>query len=79
VNRYSPSGLVIGLAERHVADAEEVVGVAERRAVFAAASSILGQIARRLNEDGTATAQGGRNWWPSTVRDVLSWTSREGR
>ena len=29
-----PSVLVIGLAERHVADVEEEVGVAERRAVF---------------------------------------------
>jgi Recombinase len=31
----------------------------------------LGQIARRLNADGTPTSQGGRQWWPSTVRAVL--------
>lgn len=31
----------------------------------------LGEIARRLNHDGVPTAQGGRQWWPSTVRDVL--------
>jgi hypothetical protein len=31
----------------------------------------LGQIARRLNADGVNTAQGGRQWWPSTVRSVL--------
>lgn len=28
-------------------------------------------IARRLNDDGTPTAHGGRQWWPSTVRAVL--------
>lgn len=27
-------------------------------------------IARRLNEDGVATAQGGDCWWPATVRGV---------
>jgi hypothetical protein len=31
----------------------------------------LGQIARDLNEAGIPTAQGGRQWWPSTVRTVL--------
>jgi len=29
------------------------------------------QIARRLNLDGIPTAQGGRQWWRSTVRAVL--------
>lgn len=52
--------------------------VARIRAEHADGTS-LGQIARRLNEDTIATAQGGRKWWPSTVRDVLSRTSREGR
>jgi Recombinase len=32
----------------------------------------LAEIARRLNWDGIPTAQGGRQWWPSTVRAVLS-------
>jgi hypothetical protein len=32
----------------------------------------LGEIARRLNADGAPTAQGGRQWWPSTVRSVLA-------
>lgn len=31
----------------------------------------LGEIACRLNHDGIPTAQGGRQWWPSTVRAVL--------
>ena len=31
----------------------------------------FGEIARGLNADGVPTAQGGRQWWPSTVRAVL--------
>lgn len=31
----------------------------------------LGQIARGLNHDRVPTAQGGRRWWPSTVRVIL--------
>lgn len=31
----------------------------------------LSQIARELNADAVATSQGGRQWWPSTVRAVL--------
>jgi hypothetical protein len=31
----------------------------------------LGEIARGLNADGVGTSQGGRQWWPSTVRAVL--------
>jgi hypothetical protein len=31
----------------------------------------LGEVARRLNRDDIPTAQGGRQWWPSTVRAVL--------
>jgi hypothetical protein len=31
----------------------------------------LGEIARALNADGVPTSQGGRQWWPSTVRAVL--------
>lgn len=31
----------------------------------------LGAIASELNLDGVPTAQGGRQWWPSTVRTVL--------
>ncbi len=34
--------------------------------------SSLAEIARRLNRDGIPTGQGGRQWWPSTVRIVLS-------
>src|SRR4051794_30199036 len=33
--------------------------------------SSLGEIAHGLNADGVRTAQGGRQWWPSTVRSVL--------
>jgi hypothetical protein len=32
----------------------------------------LAEIARRLNADGTPTAHGGAQWWPSTVRAVLA-------
>jgi hypothetical protein len=31
----------------------------------------LAAIARSLNADGVPTSQGGRQWWPSTVRAVL--------
>lgn len=31
----------------------------------------LAAIAERLNRDGIPTGQGGRQWWPSTVRTVL--------
>jgi hypothetical protein len=32
----------------------------------------LAEIARRLNVDRVPTAQGGRQWWPSTIRAVLA-------
>ncbi|HEX5468274.1 MAG TPA: recombinase family protein [Gaiellaceae bacterium] len=32
----------------------------------------LGQIARGLSADGVPTSQGGRQWWPSTIRAVLA-------
>ncbi len=35
----------------------------------------LGEIARRLDADGVKTSQGGRRWWPSTVRAVLAGSS----
>lgn len=44
--------------------------VARIRKEYANASS-LAEIARGLNADGIETAQGGRQWWPSTVRTVL--------
>lgn len=31
----------------------------------------FGEIARALTSEGVATAHGGRQWWPSTVRSVL--------
>ena len=31
----------------------------------------LGEIARGLDRDAIETSQGGRKWWPSTVRDLL--------
>ena len=31
----------------------------------------LAEIARRLTTEGVPTSQGGRQWWPSTVRSVL--------
>jgi hypothetical protein len=37
----------------------------------ACAGESLGAIAHELNADRVPTAQGGRQWWPSTVRAVL--------
>ena len=31
----------------------------------------LRRIGAELNADGTPTAHGGRQWWPSTVRAVI--------
>jgi len=36
-----------------------------------AAGKSLSRIAAELNADGTPTAHGGRQWWPSTVRAVI--------
>lgn len=36
----------------------------------------LGEIARQLNVDSVRTSQGGRQWWPSTVRAVLACSAR---
>jgi hypothetical protein len=36
-----------------------------------ATGSSLADIARGLNRDRVPTAQGGRGWWPSTVKAVL--------
>lgn len=35
----------------------------------------LAEIARRLNRDDIPTGQGGRQWWPSTVRVVVGSSS----
>jgi hypothetical protein len=45
--------------------------VAERIQAEHAAGRTLGQIARGLDADQVPTAQGGRRWWPSSVRAVL--------
>ena len=47
---------------------EEVV---ERVKAARTAGRSLGEIARELNADNVPTSQGGRQWWPSTVRAVL--------
>ena len=36
------------------------------------AGQSLSAIARTLNEEGVPTAQGGRKWYPSTVRSILT-------
>lgn len=36
-----------------------------------ASGESFGAIARELNREGIPTAQGGRQWWPSTIRAVL--------
>lgn len=43
-----------------------------------AQGSTLAEIARRLNRDGIPTGQGGRQWWPSSVRAVLARSVRAG-
>ena len=45
--------------------------VAKRIRTEHAAGRTLGQIARGLDADQIPTAQGGRRWWPSSVRAVL--------
>jgi hypothetical protein len=53
--------------------------LARIRALHAQGRS-LGQIARQLDADGVPTAQGGRRWWPSTVRAAIARAERaEGR
>jgi hypothetical protein len=44
----------------------------ERIGAERAGGGSLGEIARRLNADRVPTAQGGRQWWPSTVRSILA-------
>jgi Recombinase len=56
---------------RRPATPEDVAG---RIAADQHAGKSLGQIARELNADGVPTAQGGSQWWPSTVRVVLKRT-----
>jgi hypothetical protein len=51
--------------------------VVERVEAAHTAGQSLGEIARELNADSVPTAQGGRQWWPSTVRAVLNRAGRE--
>ena len=51
--------------------------VVERIQAAHTAGQTLGEIARELNADGVPTAQGGRQWWPSTVRAVLTRAGRK--
>jgi hypothetical protein len=46
--------------------------VVERVTAAHTAGQSVGEIARALNTDRVPTAQGGRQWWPSTVRSVLN-------
>jgi recombinase len=45
--------------------------VRERIAAERQAGKSLAAIAAALNAEGVQTAQGGRQWWPSTVRIAL--------
>jgi hypothetical protein len=49
--------------------------VVERIRAESAAGTSLAQIARDLDSAGTPTAHGGKRWWPSTVRSVVSRSS----
>jgi hypothetical protein len=51
--------------------------VVERVEAAHTAGRSLGEIARELNSDGVPTAQGGTQWWPSTVRVILNRAERE--
>jgi len=51
--------------------------VVERVEAAYTAGRSLGEIARELNADSVPTAQGGSQWWPSTVRAVLNRAGRE--
>ena len=51
--------------------AEAVAGICLEHA----AGSSLAGIARGLNRDRVPTVQGGREWWPSTVKAVLDRSS----
>jgi hypothetical protein len=51
--------------------------VVERVEAAHTAGRSLCDIARELNADSVPTAQGGRQWWPSTVRAVLNRVGRE--
>ena len=53
---------------RSTLPAEVVARIRRERAQ----GSSLAEIAHRLNRDGIPTGQGGRQWWPSTVRAVLA-------
>lgn len=46
-------------------------GVVARIRDDRASGSSLAEIARQLNASGQPTSQGGRQWWPSTVKAVL--------
>lgn len=59
--RRSPSG------RRSTLPPEVVARIRRERAE----GRSLAAIADRLNRDGIPTGQGGRQWWPSTVRSVL--------
>lgn len=41
-----------------------------------AAGRSLAEIAREFNSDKVATSQGGRQWWPSTIRSILTRTGK---
>jgi hypothetical protein len=49
--------------------------MADRIRAERAAGKTLADIARQLNANGTPTAHGGAQWWPSTVRAVLRRTA----
>jgi len=52
------------------------VNIVERIRAEHTAGSSLGHIARRLTAERVPTAQGGAQWWPSTVRAVIHRSER---
>ena len=45
--------------------------VRQRIVAARGAGLTLAEIANTLNSDGVATAQGGRRWYPATVRKIV--------
>lgn len=55
------------LGRRSTPSAEVIARIRHERAE----GNTLAEIANGLNRDGIPTGQGGRQWWPSTVRTVV--------
>lgn len=76
--RRPPRVQVTPAAARPGRRAAAPVNIVERIQAEHADGSSLAEIARRLTRDEVPTAQGGAQWWPSTVRAILRRTAGGG-